>query len=464
MRQTPVVEARESVVMRGAIVALLLFMWMPIVIFKPFIGILLWDWISHMNPHKQTYGFAMFFPFLDFVAALTIGGLLISKDKKSLPAHPIVAIILIYFIWVTFTTIVGFEPGYSFEKYTYVFKVLLFAFVAMMVMQSPNRLRAFVFVMAASLAYIGVKGGLFTILTGGSGRVQGAGGMMDDNNQLAMAMAMLLPLSMYFVQHPPLKILKWPFAGATFAIMLSIVGTQSRGGFVALAAVMGMLLLQSKHKFKLIAVLVPLVIGGLYFMPDSWKNRMQSTENATEDSSFRGRVVMWRFSSNVADDNPIEGGGYNVFYVRRAQELYMPPGEIPRAPHSAYFEVLAEHGYTGLLLYLSMLLTGWYAGGSAAKKFRKHEETKWIGDLCAAIQLGLVGYAVGGLTVNIATFDLFYHYLAVIVMCSNVGDEILARQTFRVADDGKKIIAAGPKKWSPHGSGSKAARQKTSPT
>lgn len=451
--------------MRGAIVALLLFMWMPFIIFKPFIGILLWDWISHMNPHKQTYGFAMFFPFLDFVAALTIGGLLISKDKKSLPAHPIVAIILIYFVWVTFTTIVGFEPGYSVEKYIYVFKVLLFAFVAMMVMQSPNRLRAFVFVMAASLAYIGIKGGLFTIMTGGSGRVQGAGGMMEDNNQLAMAMSMLLPLSVYFVQHPPFKILKWPFAGATVAIMLSIVGTQSRGGFVALAAVLAMLLLKTKHKFKLIVVLAPLVVGGLYFMPDSWKNRMQSTENATEDSSFRGRVVMWRFSSNVADDNPIEGGGYNVFYIRRAQELYMPPGEKARAPHSSYFEVLAEHGYTGLLLYLSMLLTGWYAGGSAAKKFRKHEETRWIGDLCAAIQLGLVGYAVGGLTVNIATFDLFYHYLAVIVMCSNVGNEILKRQTVTVtgAGEAKKVVAAGPKKWSPHRPVSDAARQKSSP-
>ncbi len=242
--------------MRGAIVALLLFMWVPFIAFKPQIGILLWDWISHMNPHKQAYGFATTFPFLDFVAGMTIIGMFISKDPKSLPGHPIVASMLIYFIWVCFTTIAGFEPAYSSEKLMNIFKVFLFAFMTMIVMQSPNRLNAFVFIMVASLAFIGVKGGLFTIATGGSGRVQGAGGMMEDNNQLAMGMAMLLPLAIYHAQHPPVKWLKWPLFGASLLIMLSIVGTQSRGGFAALAGVLGMMLLQSRHKFKMIVVMI----------------------------------------------------------------------------------------------------------------------------------------------------------------------------------------------------------------
>ncbi|WP_417449961.1 putative O-glycosylation ligase, exosortase A system-associated [Kordiimonas sp.] len=432
--------------MRGAIVALLLFMWMPFILFKPYIGVLLWDWISHMNPHKQSYGFATTFPFLDFVAAMTLGGLILSKDKKNLPGHPVVVAMLLYLLWAVFTTIAGFEPGYSSEKLTYLMKVMLFAFVTVMVMKSPNRLRAFVLVMVTSLAFIGIKGGLFTVLSGGSGRVQGAGGMMEDNNQLAMAMAMLVPMAFYYVQHPPHRHLKWPIMGVALAIMVSVVGTQSRGGFVALAGVLGMMLMKSKYKFKLMAVMIPVLVGGYFLVPDSWKNRIESTGSATEDSSFLGRVVMWKFSSNVADDNPIEGGGFNVFYVRRAQEVYMPPGHTPRAPHSVYFEVLAEHGYVGLTLFMTMLFTAWYAGSSNAKRFRQFDETRWVGDLSAAAQLGLVGYAIGGLTVNIAAFDLFYHYMAVIAMCTVVGEQILTRASTST-QGGVKVALS--KKWSP---------------
>ena len=317
-----------------------------------------------------------------------------------------------------------------------------------MVMRSPNRLKAFVFVMMASLSYIGVKGGLYTLATGGSGRVQGAGGMMEDNNQLAMAMAMLVPLAIYFVQHPPHRLLKWPALGATACIILSVIGTQSRGGFVALSSVMGVTMMKSKYRFKLLALIIPLAVAGFFLVPDSWKSRMESTGEATEDNSFLGRVVMWRFSSNLADDNPIEGGGFNVFYVQRAKELYMPPGRIPRAPHSIYFEVLAEHGYVGLVLFLTMLFTAWYSAGAAAKRFRPYVQTKWVGDLSAAIQLGLIGYAVGGLTVNIAAFDLFYHYMAVIVMCSVVGEKLLTKELTTQVDG---VAVKASTKWTPPG-------------
>ncbi|MEX0300588.1 MAG: putative O-glycosylation ligase, exosortase A system-associated, partial [Kordiimonas sp.] len=400
--------------------------WLPVVAFKPHIGVLVWSWVSHMAPQAYTYNFALTFPFLVVVAAATLGGMVLNRDKKSLPSHPLVVLIFVYWLWVIITTIMGFDPGLSQGKLVHLSKVLFFALISMVVMQSPNRLKAYLWVMVASLMFIAVKGGLFTILTGGGSRVQGAGGMMGDNNQLAMAMCMLIPLAIYLAQHPPHQKLKWPLIGAAILVPVSVMGTQSRGGFAALAAVVFMLFLKAQRKFAILVAV--LVIGGaaVTFMPDSWKERMQSTEDATEDNSFLGRVSMWKFSVNLADENPLQGGGFNIFYVPRAAELYMPPGHDARAPHSIYFEVLAEHGYTGLVLFLSLLFTGWYCGGSQAKKFRKYEETKWLGDLCWATQLSIVGFAAGGLTVNIATLDIFYHILAVIVLCNVVGDQLLA--------------------------------------
>jgi len=440
-------------VMRGMLVALLVLGWVPVILFKPHVGVLVWNWVSHMAPHSYTYNFARDFPFLVAIFFVTAIGMVLNKDKKSLPAHPLIFGVIIYWLWLVFTTLVSMDNtglGLSTTKLIHISKVLIFVLISIAVMQSPNRLKGFVWVMSLSLGYIGVKGGLFTIITGGGARVEGAGGMMGDNNQLAMAMAMFTPMAIYLVQHPPLKIMKWPLIGAAILVPLSAVGTQSRGGFVALAAVIFMLILKTKHKFKTLFAVALLGWAAIAFMPDSWKNRMQTTESAaTEDGSFRGRVSMWKFSVNLVDDYPVEGGGFNVFYVPRAKELYMPPGFIARAPHSIYFEVLAEHGYVGLILFLTLIFTGWFSAGTQAKLLRRYQETKWLGDLCAALQLSLIGYAVGGLTVNIATFDVFYHVLAIIVMCHVVGEQLLAGTLTLVGSNRKLAANKAADKWSP---------------
>lgn len=435
--------------MRGLIVALLIFMWVPFAFFKPHIGVLVWNWVSHMVPQSYTYNFASSFPFLVLMSGVTMIGMFVSRDKQSLPGHPIVIAFFVYWVWVVITTILAVDPTVSQVKLIHMSKVMLFALISIAVMQSPNRLKGFVWVMAASLGFIAVKGGLFTLLTGGGARVQGAGGMMEDNNQLAMGMSMFIPMSIFLAQHPPSKLLKWPLIGAAVTVPLSVIGTHSRGGLIALVGVTFMFILKTKRKFTLLFLIGTLGTAAITFMPDSWTARMQSTENATEDNSFRGRVSMWRFSSNLVDDIPIQGGGFDIFYVRRAIEIYMPYGFKARAPHSIYFEVLGEHGYVGLVLFLTILFTGWYSGGTQAKKFRQYAETKWLGDLCNAMQLGLVGYAIGGITVNIATFDVFYHMLAIIVMCNVVGDRMLSGELTDVTTGQKLKPGTGIKKWQP---------------
>ncbi|UTW58608.1 putative O-glycosylation ligase, exosortase A system-associated [Kordiimonas sp. SCSIO 12603] len=437
--------------MRGLLVALMIFIWMPLAVFKPQIGVLVWSWVSHMAPQSYTYNFARGFPFLVTVAAVTIIGMFLSRDKNRLVGHPAIVAMLIYWAWVVTTTFTAMEPSVSQTKLIHMSKVMLFAILSTVIMQSANRLKAFVWVMFASLAFIGIKGGLFTVLTGGNSRVQGAGGMMGDNNQLAMAMSMLLPFAIYMAMHPPAKILKWPLRISAILIPISVVGTHSRGGFVALAGVIGMLVLKTKRKFLTLLVIAVVGATAITFMPQSWKNRIESTEGATEDSSFIGRVSMWKFSTNVVKDEPVFGGGFDIFYVRHAAELWMPPGYKARAPHSIYFEVLAEHGYTGLILFLTMLFTGWYAGGTQAKLYQRYEETKWIGDLCWACQLSMVAYAIGGLTVNIATFDVFYHILAILVMSSVVGEQLRAGKLTLISTGEVYGAKQENTKWTPGG-------------
>lgn len=417
-------------------------------LFKPHVGVLVWNWVSHMSPHAYTFGFAASFPFLVLVGGLTAAGMVFSREPKHFPSHPIMVAIITYVLWTIVTYSLGFEPSVGEEKIIQFMKMVAFALITAVVMQSPNRLKAFMYVMIASLMFVAVKGGLFTIVTGGGNSVNDGRGMMGDNNQLAMALAMLFPLALFLAQYPPYKIMKWPLRGAAFLVPIAGIGTQSRGGLVAITAVLFMLLLKSKRKFLILAVMVPTALVAVTFMPDSWKNRMQSTENATEDGSFQGRMSMWRFASNVANDHPIEGGGFDVFYIPYLGPEYMPPGFKMRAPHSIYFEVLGEHGYVGLLLFLTMLFTGYYSAGTTAKMFRPYEETKWVGDLSGAVQLSLIGYAVGGLTVNIAAFDVFYHLLIIVVLCRVVGDKMVEKGVTEIVGTVEEQVKAKGK-WKP---------------
>ena len=420
--------------MRDIFIAALLFIWVPFILFKPFVGVLLWDWISHMNPHSTAAGFARDFPFLDFVAGMTLAGYVISNDEKRLPAHPVFFLMLIYLAWTVLTTFAGYDPTGSQEKLIQFLKVILFAVMTTLIMQSPSRLKAFVGIMTVSLLFIGVKGGLFTLLSGGAGRVQDAGGMMKDNNQLAVAMVMLIPIVIYWVQHPPRPWLRWPAIISAFLTALAVVGTQSRGGFASLLIVGGYFALRSKRKFTILAAAALAGVVVINVMPDSYFERIDSSASATEDESFFGRVTMWKFATNLTSDHPIEGGGFDVFYNADARRYFMPYGETARAVHSIYFEVLGEHGYGGLLLYMTLIFTGWFSAGTAAREFRHYEETRWLGDLNALIQVSIVGFCVGGALLNIATFDLLYHYLAVVVLARLVGDRLIEKGVTRVED------------------------------
>ena len=65
-------------------------------------------------------------------------------------------------------------PDLAWFKWQQVAKILLMIFVSLILMQSQERLKQLVWVIAMSLAFYGVKGGIFTIANGGVFHVQRA--------------------------------------------------------------------------------------------------------------------------------------------------------------------------------------------------------------------------------------------------------------------------------------------------
>ena len=67
--------------MRDIAFTLLIFGALPIILWRPWIGVLVFAWLSLMTPYRFAFGFAYDFPFAAVVAACTLLGLLVTKDE-----------------------------------------------------------------------------------------------------------------------------------------------------------------------------------------------------------------------------------------------------------------------------------------------------------------------------------------------------------------------------------------------
>lgn len=159
--------------MRDILVTAIIFGALPFVFKRPWIGILLWTWLAYMNPHRQAWGFAYSFPFSMVVGLVTIGAYMFSTSRKEMLWTRETIVLLIFVIWMFITTLFAFYPDDAWLQWDKVWKIQLMIFVIAMIIQDRKQLIWMVWVIALSLAYYGVKGGIFTIATGGNYHVWG---------------------------------------------------------------------------------------------------------------------------------------------------------------------------------------------------------------------------------------------------------------------------------------------------
>lgn len=401
--------------MRDYLIFAMVFGLMPFIFRKPAIGVHLFTWISLMNPHRLAYGSAYDFPFAAIIASVTLISLLFSKEPKRFPLNAITLTLMAFIAWMTLTCFFALEPNLVWREWDRVMKTLFMVFVAMFVLQSERDIKVFAWVVALSLGFYGLKGGLFTLASGGHSQVFGPDkSYITDNNALALALVTSLPLVWYLQLLVRSKWLKLGLLGLCLLTAVAAVGSYSRGALLAGAAMLFFLWTKSRHKFStalVLAMIVPLVF---LVMPEQWFSRMETIDNYKDDASAMGRINAWYFAVNVAKSHFL-GGGYSVFTPTMFL-AYAPEPLDYHASHSIYFQVLGEHGMVGLVLFLSLMFMAWRSGSRILKATRGKEDLKWAADLAAMCQVSIVGYAVGGAFLALAYYDLYYDIIALLVV------------------------------------------------
>lgn len=381
---------------------------------RPYIGLLLWSWISYMNPHRLSYGFAYNMPYAYITALSLLIAMLISKENKKPPTDPIIFIWILFIIYMGITSIYAFYPEKAFEFYKKVIKIQLICFISMMLITDIKKLKGLITVIVLSIGLFSTKGGIFTIVTGGSAKVWGPPEtMIEGNNELAIATLMIIPLMAYLYRFSVNRWAKRLLLCAMPLSFIAAIGTQSRGALIAFGAVVIFFWLKSDKKLVIGIFMTLLTCLIFALMPQSWYDRMNTIHTYEEDSSAMGRLNAWQYAFNAANDR-LFGMGYNS-WTSQTFALYAPNPDDPHAAHSIYFSVLGDHGWIGLLLFLIIFRKTWTILKKIIKETNKQENLKEINFLSRMLQVSFIAYFVGGAFLSLSYYDLAWQLVAMVI-------------------------------------------------
>src|SRR5258708_431381 len=261
--------------MRDLLVTLTIVGSLPFILARPHFGVLMWIWVSVMNPHRLTWGFAYDFHFGQVIAVATLIGLFFRGRSIRIPWSAPTVLLVLFVLWMNFTTLFALAPEEAHAQWVKVMKIMFMTFIVMIAIAGRRQINWVVWTLVLSLGFYGVKGGVFTLLGGGVDRVFGPSDSdIADNNDLGLGLLMTIPLLWYVRSGFAKRWIRLGFSGAIALSALAALGTYSRGALITASCMTAFVLLKSKSKIRfalLLLILMPLAVG---FMPEKWFERI----------------------------------------------------------------------------------------------------------------------------------------------------------------------------------------------
>ena len=431
--------------MRDVVVAAILLGCVALAVYRPFAGIMLWSWISFMNLHRLTWGFAATQPWALLAFAGTVAGCVMNREPKRLAINAVTVLLVVFFLCITITSLTAIgTQAVVWDQWERNLKIIVALLLTASMLDSRLRLHAMVWLMVVAVGYFGVRGGMFTLITGGSFIVLGPPDtMIADRNHLAVALLVVLPLMNYLRMHSRHQIVRYGLAAAMVLTLFSAIGTQSRGALVAMVATAGLFWLRSRGKLITGIATVVAVAGVLTFMPASWTERMSTIRTYEADASAMGRVEIWRAAFALAVSRPILGGGFRAIYNQDVVNA-VAPGVVARATHSIWFEVIGDHGFLVFGVWAGIIVAAAIYTIRITRLADGRPELRWAADFARMSQASLVAYCVGGSFLSLSYWDFFWTLCVVIAATHALVAKTVEEQAGRRAEAGNPVAGAVP--------------------
>jgi O-antigen ligase len=237
-------------------------------------------------------------------------------------------------------------------------------------------------------------------------------GPLGDPNFFAQILLVLVPVALALGRWEKTLGRRLAAYAAGGLLVGATVLTYSRGGALALACVLGLSMLDRKHRWRDLGAMAALVLAAALLLPDNFARRLTTLEQLVggsdqalrPDSSFEKRKLLVSTAWLMFLDHPIRGvgaGNYTTRFEEYADEVglaardYDDPAE-QHYPHSLYLEIGAETGLPGLVLFgaITLLSLGYVIGTREALHDAGDERSAGI---ARGLGIAIVGYLVSSI-------------------------------------------------------------------
>jgi probable O-glycosylation ligase (exosortase A-associated) len=444
---------------RDVVVTLTVLACLPYAFIRPMFGLLLFTWLAYMRPQDLCWGFAKQIRFSLFAAiGMYIGWFFFDTRRFTRWSKPM-QWLAIFAICLTLSLIVNEKhpENRPISKWVDLIKVFLVAFFTCGLVDDRKRLRLLLWTIALSLGFYGVKFGLHGILRGGR-ILQGPGGMMLDNNDLCLAMAMNIPLLFYLGRSLEKRWQRRLCMVAVALTCVTVVCTLSRGGFLT-TCLAGLLILFKLRK-SVLPWIVALALGGLALvaLPQDVRARLATLENPEKEGSAAGRMHAWKVGMRMVADHPLLGVGFEGFlpnFRRYDPDITESKDQVEsvRVAHNTYVQVWAELGTPALFCFLAMLVTALLCLRKTRQLIDRSRAGPGFQELrnyADMVEVSLLCFMFGANFLNRAHFDLLYELVALTTIILSITRAELAaraRGAAAAADRDERLVMPALAAW-----------------
>ncbi len=332
---------------------------------------------------------------------------LVFKDKAKIQFDKVVICSLLFVVeavlWIPFAT----NNYYAFNTANSMFMIFVSMLAVVVFIDSKERVsllfKAWIIINSVVACWVLTHGG------------KGPGGFVLDENDVCLVLVSAIPFSWYKFYESKGK-LKYLYALSMVLMMVGVVVTSSRGGFLGLVAVFMVIIWYSRSRWRNIftIIFVGLFAGSilLQVLPDSYVKDMQSISDK-DDGTRNLRFLHWTTAWEIYKDNPVFGVGPNNYPWVSHNYFHLSPLYDPNArnrsgrqSHSLYFTLIPEMGTFGIVLFFTIIFHIYF------RLSRVRELGGEAGNNACALLASLAGILVSGTFITILYYPVVWHMFA----------------------------------------------------
>jgi len=381
-----------------------------------FFSILFYLWNAYFRPEEWVWSDSIRALRLSYIIGVyAVISTILSKKKFPLGFYSF--ILTAFFLHTLLSLIFSKYTDTIFNEWIAFAKIIILCYLILMNATDISKIRLTLLIIVLSLGLEGSKQGWFSILTFSTAANTNSIPFLGDNNGVAVGMAMLVPVIVLLAKTSSHRWHYLFYLVIMVGVIFRVMYTFSRGGFIALIALLFAAMLLSKQKFLIFFSILLFLFMALLILPTSFWDRMDTIQNydEIEDQSALGRLHFWNVAVKMADDNPFLGIGPNAYPL--AFDSYDETNGAfgrNRHVHSTYFGVLAELGYVGFFLFALIILMAFYMCQKIRFFLPSIPDYQPLRQTVLALEISLVAYLFGTVFLTFQYQEMFWHFITLI--------------------------------------------------